>query len=92
MTLILPRLSSSAPIVTMGGNAAVHMVKWWNEVCTSIENAVNNIATNTAQIDQALGLANTAQSGVTNNASQISAIQEALGKSGTITSIVFMLL
>ena len=88
MTIKLPRLSSSAPIVGPAGAAAIQFVQWWNTVCSTIETALNNIAANTSQIDAALGLADAASSGVSSNAAQILAIQQALATTGSVTSVV----
>lgn len=76
--LSLPRLSNSGPIASNGGAPTIYLVKWWNAVCTAIEGAVNQIATQQAQIDDALGIAN----GAAASASQISQAVVALGTVG----------
>lgn len=44
MALRLTRLSTSAPITDSAGNPNSLLIRWWNDVCTSIETSVNGLA------------------------------------------------
>ena len=59
MSLNLPRLSFSAPVVTVpdGGYATTGFAKWWNAVCDAIEANVNTIDAQQLALDEALGIA-----------------------------------
>lgn len=51
MTLSLPRLSSAGPIVNGNGAASQQLTGWWNAVCQAIENNINALDAQQAQID-----------------------------------------
>ena len=82
MTLELPRISNSAPIVSAGGSAAIYFVKWWNQVCSAIEGAINTLQTQQTQIDQVLGIANAANA-TAKGASQAATGLVVVGRGGT---------
>lgn len=66
--LSLPRLSTSAPIVSPAGGALISFVGWWDIVCHTIEGAINQIVANAIAEQQTEEAAAAAQT--TANAAQ----------------------